>query len=103
MLTELLELKVYVYCAYAVRKINRIGSLCKTIQRWNNSICGYGEEANAHWGNYRINFNQGGVRLEGERGTNPKEMVVLTVIQEKEMEDFPLRCNISYAKYPLFQ
>lgn len=30
-------------------------------------------------------------------------MVVLTVIQEKEMEDFPLRCNISYAKYPLFQ
>lgn len=32
----------------AVRKMRTPGSLCKTFLRWNNSICGYGEYANAH-------------------------------------------------------
>lgn len=71
MLSEPLELKVSMYCAYDVRKMKKLGSLCKPFQR-RNSICSYGDDANIHQRNYRIKFNQGGVRLEDERGTNPQ-------------------------------
>lgn len=84
MFTELLDLKVNVYCAYDVKRNEKpwdIKISCKPFQWWSNSICGYRDNAN-NQSDYRIKFNQGRVRLKGERGKKTQEvMAVLTVIK----------------------